>query len=113
MLCSRTLADRLNDVLDVIDRIAYTSVFSNSLVSEVNLTVSVNGYVLKESVALDSTVDIGFAFLIEVDNLSVATTFVVEDAIVVPSVFVITDELTLRIGREGSLTSTREAEEDS
>ena len=88
------------------DRIANTSVFSYSLVSEVNLAVSINSYVLEECVALDSAVDIGLAFLVEVDNLCLATTFVVEHTVVVPAVFVITDELTLRVGREGSLTST-------
>ena len=36
----RTLGNRLNDVIDVVDRIRNTSVFSYALVSEVNLTVS-------------------------------------------------------------------------
>ena len=82
----------------MVDRIANAGVFSDALVSEVDLAVSVNRNVLQEGVALDGSVDVGFAFLVEVDNLSIATTFVVEDAFVVPSVFVVADELTLRIG---------------
>ncbi|EJW99285.1 hypothetical protein EVA_12603 [gut metagenome] len=113
LLCSGTLADGLHDVLDVIDGVAYTRVLRYALVREVNLAFSVNRYVLKKSVTLDSAVDIGFAFLIEVDNLSVTTTFVVEHTVVIPSVLVVTDQLTLRVGRERSLTCTRETEEDS
>ena len=88
-------------------------VLSSAVVAEVDLAVSVNDYVLEESVALDSSVDVGFAFLVEVDNLSVATTFEVEDTVVIPTVLVITDEETLRIGREGRLTRAGETEEDS
>ena len=79
VLSSRSSRNRAYDVLDVIDRISYASVFSRSLISEVDLAVSVNDNVFEESVALDSSVDVGFAFLVEVDNLSVATTFEVED----------------------------------
>ena len=71
------LGNRLNDVIDVVDRIRNTSVFSYALVSEVNLTVSSYCNILQQSVTLDGSVDIGFAFFIQVDNLSIATTFVV------------------------------------
>ena len=81
----RTLRYWLNDIFDVVDWVRNTSVFSNALVSEVNLAVSVNSNVLKKSVTTDSVVDIWFAFLIQVDNLSVATAFVVEYAFVVPN----------------------------
>jgi len=89
---------RFNDVLDVIDRIRNTSVLSCALVCEVDLTVSVNSYVLEQSVATDCVVDIRLAFLVKVDNLSVATTFEVEHTVVVPSVLVITDKQTFRVG---------------
>ena len=93
----RTFRNRLNDVVDVIDRIRYTRIFSYALISEVDLTVSINCYVFQQSVTFDSVVDIRFRFLIQVDNLSIATTFVVEYAFVIPSVFVITDQLTFRV----------------
>ena len=109
----RTLRNRLNDVLDVVDRVRYTSVLSYALISEVDLAVSVNCYVLQQSVTLDSVVDIWLALLIQVDNLSVATTLIVEDALVVPSVLVVTDQQTFRICRQCSLTCSRQTEEDS
>ena len=101
------------DVVDMVDRVRNTSVLSNLLVSEIDLAFSVNSYVLKESVTLDSAVDVRLVFLREVDNLSIATTFEVEYAVIVPSVLVITDKATLRVCRESGLTSTRETEEDS
>ena len=109
----RTLRDRFHNVFDVVNRIRNTSVFSYALISEVNLTVSVYCYVFQQSVTFDCVVDIWFRFFIQVDNLSVATTFVVEYTFVIPSVFVITNQLTFRVCRQSSLTSTRQTEEDS
>ena len=97
----------------MLDRIAYASVLCDALISEVNLAVLVNCDVLEEGVTLDSAVDVGFVLLREVDDLCVATTFEVEDALIVPSVFVVADEQTLRVGRKGGLTCARQAEEDS
>ena len=97
----------------MIDRVRYTSVLGNALVSEINLAVLINSHVLKESVTSDGTVDIRFRLFVEVDDLSVATAFEVEDTVVVPAVLVVTDEETLRIGRKGGLASSRKTEEDS
>ena len=107
------MRDRLNDVLDVVDRIRHTSVLCYALVGEVDLAVSSYSNVLEKSVTLDSVVDIGLALLVEVDNLGVAATLEVEHTIVIPSVLVVTDEQTLRVGRKSCLTCTRETEEDS
>ena len=94
------------------DRVGNAGVLRCAVVGEVDLTVSRNSNVFEQCVALDGTVDVGFAFLVEVDHLSVATTFEVEDAVVIPTVFVVTDEETLRISRKGGLTRTGETEED-
>ena len=107
MLSSRTSRDGANDVLDVIDGVRHTRVFGCASIGEIDLTISVYRYVLEQSVATDSSIDIGFAFLIQVDNLSVASTFEVEYAVVVSFVFVVADEQTLRIGRKGGFTRTR------
>ena len=60
LMSVRTFRYRLNDVVDVIDRIRNTSVFSCALIGEVNLAVSVNSYVLQQSVTFDG-VEIGRA----------------------------------------------------
>ena len=46
--------------MDVIDRVRYTSVLGNALVSEIDLAVLVHCHVLEESVTGDGTVDIRF-----------------------------------------------------
>ena len=86
------------DVVDVVDRIRNASVLGSRLVVEVNLAVGSNSNVFEEGVALDSTVDVRFVLLREADNLSIATTFEVEHTVVVPTVFVVTDEAALRVG---------------
>ena len=93
----RSLRYWLNDVVDVVDRVRNASVLSYALVSEVDLTVCVNCNVLEESVAADSLVDIWLRNRVKVDNLSVATTLVVEYTLVIPTVLVVTDEETLRV----------------
>ena len=97
-LCTSQLSSETREELNVVDRIAYAGILSNALVSEVDLAVSVNSNVLQQGVAADSVVDVGLALLVEVDNLSVATTLEVEYALVVPSVLVVTNQQTLRIG---------------
>ena len=99
----RAFRYRLNDVVDVVDRIAYAGVFGYALVGEVDFAVCVYGNVLEECVALECVLDVGLCVFVEVDNLSVAAAFVVEYAFVVPSVLVVADELALRVGRKGSL----------
>ena len=86
------------NVLDVVDRIRNTSVLGDALITEVYLAILVNGYVLKKSVAGDSTIDIGLRLLVKVDYFRIATALIVEYSLVIPAVFVVTNELTFRIG---------------
>ena len=88
------------------DRVRNTCVLCNALVSEVDLAVSSNSYVLEESVTTDCVVDVWLRLLVKVDNLSIAAALEVEYAVVVPSVLVVADEETLRVGRQCSLTCT-------
>ena len=97
----------------MIDRVRNTSILGYALICEVDLTVLVYSYVLEERISADGVIDVRFRLLVEVDDLSVATAFEVEDTVVVPAVLVVTDEETLRIGRKGGLASSRKTEEDS
>ena len=81
----------------MIDWIRYASVLCNALVVEVNLTILCYCNVLKKGVTLDGTIDVWLVLLREVDNLSVAATFEVKHAIVVPSVLVVTNKAALWI----------------
>ncbi len=97
----------------MVDRIRYTSVLCNALISEINLAFTVKCNVLKKSVSLDCIVDIRLRILVKVDNLSIAAALEVEYSVVVPAVLVITDEKSLRICGKCSLTCSGKAEEDS
>ena len=104
--------DRTYDVLNMIDRVGYTGVLGYALIREINLAFCIQSNVLKQSVAFDRIVDVGFGLLVQVDNLSVAAAFEVEYAIVIPAVLIITDQQTLRICRQSGLTCTGQTEED-
>ena len=92
----------------MVDRVRNTGIFCNGLVSEIDLAVSVNSYVLEESVSLDSVVDVRLILLGEVDNLCIAAALEVEDAVVVPAVLVVADEKSLRICGKCCLTCRSE-----
>ena len=97
----------------MIDWVRNTSVLGNALVCEIDLAVCIYSYVLKKSISSDCVVDIWLRILIQVDNLSIASTFEVENAVVIPAVLIITDQETLRICRKCSLSCSRQTEEDS
>ena len=99
ILRSRALRDGLHDLFDVIDRVRYARVLGHALVLEVDLAVRIYRHVLQQGIATDGVVDVWLALFIQVDHLGVASTLVIEDAFVVPSVLVVTDQQTLRVGR--------------
>ena len=88
----------------MVDRVRYTGVLSHALVSEVDLACSIYSHVLEKCIPLDGVVDIRLAFLVEVDDLCIASAFIVEYAVVIPAVLVITDEESLRICRKSGLS---------
>ena len=92
VLSCRCRRNRANDVFNVIDRIRYTSILCYALICEINLAFSIKCYVLKKSVTFDRIVDVRLRFFVKVDNFSVASTFEVEYAVVIPAMLVITDQ---------------------
>ena len=97
----------------MIDRVRYTCILRDRLVSEVELAFSVACDVLKKSVALDCVVDIRLGFLVEVDDLCVAAALKVEDTVVVPAMLVVADEESLRVCGKSCLACAGKTEEDS
>ena len=112
ILSCRCGRNRTYNVLNMIDRIRYTGILGNALICEINLTSFIYGYVLKKSISLDCVVDIRLRILVKVDNLSVASTFEVEYAVVIPTMLVITNQETLRICGKCCLTCSGKTKED-
>lgn len=67
--------------------------------------------VFEDTTESDGTVDLGLLLRREVNGFGVASTFNVENTFVRPDVLVVSDELASGIGREGSLSSAGETEE--
>ena len=96
----------------MLDGVGNTGILRHALVGKVDLALGVDRDVLKQSIAADGVIDIGFGLLVQVDDLGIAAALKVEDAVVVPAVLVIADEQTLRVGRKRGLARAGEAEED-
>ena len=109
----RAMGNRLNDVLNMVDRIGHTRVLRTAGIGEVDLAVFVADNVLEQGVAFDCAVDIRLGILIEVDDLCVAAALEVEDAFVIPAVLVIADQHAFRIRGQRRLARAGQAEEDS
>src|SRR5215213_4059008 len=97
----------------VLKRIGDAGVLRDHVVRVVHLAcAAVHDHVLQDRAEADSVPDLGFFLGGEVYRLGVATALEVEDPGVRPAVFVVTDEFTLGIGRQGRLARPREPEEE-
>ena len=109
----RSCGNRAYNLLNMVDGIGYTGVLRYALIIEIDLSISIQRYVLQQSVALDGVVDIRLGLFVQIDNLRVASAFEVEDTVVIPAVLIITDQQTFGICGQSSLTSSGQTEEDS
>lgn len=101
-------------VLNVLDGVCATGVLSQGVVIVVdNTSCRVEDNVLQDGTETDGTENIGLLLSRQANSLGVATTLNVEDTLVAPAVFVVTDESTLGVGRKGGLAGTRQTKEDS
>mmetsp|Transcript_29473 Transcript_29473/g.44710 ORF Transcript_29473/g.44710 Transcript_29473/m.44710 type:complete len:223 (+) Transcript_29473:424-1092(+) len=109
-----TLGRQLNS-LDVLQRIAASGVLSHVDVIVVDGS-GLSGEVLDvlhDGTELDGVVDIGLILLGEANGLGVAAALNVENSIIAPHVLVISQQGSVGISREGSLSSSRETEQES
>ena len=100
-----------HDVLNVIDGVRYTRVLRNGLVRKVDASGGIYGNILKQRIAANCLVDVRLRIRVEVDDLRIAAALVVEHALIVPAVLVVSDEEPRIVGRERGLARTGEAEE--
>eukprot|EP00968_Pinguiococcus_pyrenoidosus_P005034 scaffold327_cov257-Pinguiococcus_pyrenoidosus.AAC.11 len=100
-------------VLDVVQRVRHAAVLGLAGVEVVRGVVgSLEGDILQQRIALDGPVDLRLVLLGEVDGLGVAAALEVEDAVLVPAVLVVADEVAVRVGAERGLSGATEAEEE-
>ncbi|OPZ95302.1 MAG: hypothetical protein BWY72_02177 [Bacteroidetes bacterium ADurb.Bin416] len=85
------------NLADVVDGVGYTGVFRYGTIGVVDAAVFIYRHVFQQGITFDGLPDIGFVFLAQVDGFGVATTFVVEHSVIIPSVFVVTDQVTFGV----------------
>ena len=112
VLCGGRGAYGAHYVLNMVDGVGYAGVLGNALIGKVYLAVLIEGYILEESIALDGVVDIRLGFLIQINDLCIASAFEVEHAIVVPAVLVVAYQQALGVGRQRGLAGAGKAKED-
>jgi hypothetical protein len=101
-------------VIDELQRIRSSSVFSNRSIMEINFSAGfLKHNVLQNSSESDSTVDFRFFFLTKSHTLGIASTFNVENTLASPDVLIIADKFAISDGTESGFTSSRESEEQA
>ena len=98
---------------NVIDRISHTTILSLAHIIKVKRTIRTNHHILQQSISLNGIPNIRLLLLRQIDRLGITTTLEVENTIIIPSMFIITNEESLRICRQCSLSSTRQTKEQS
>ncbi|MPM53125.1 hypothetical protein SDC9_99890 [bioreactor metagenome] len=96
----------------MVNRIRNTRIFGGRTVGIVNIPFIVNSDVFEQCIPTDSSPDIGFFVLTQIDHFCVATPFVVENSVIVPPVFVVTDQVAFWIGGESGFSCSRKPEEN-
>jgi len=100
-------------VLDVLNGVCAASVLSEGGIIVVDHSGGgIENDVLEDGTELDGVENIGLLLGGKTNALGVAAAFNVEDALVAPAVLVVTDQGTLRVGRESCLASAGETEEN-
>lgn len=93
--------------------ISSSSVFSDIGVRVIHISGgSLEANILQNSSKLDSVEDFWFFFLTEINTLSVTTSFYVENSVISPDVFIITDEEPVTNCTQSCFSSSRETKEE-
>ena len=98
-------------VADVFDRVAGAGVAGQRGVVVLYFVVFVVGDVFQHGAEFDGAEDFRLFFCGEVDDFGVAAAFDVEDAVFSPDVFVVADEVAVRVGRECGFAGAGEAKQ--
>ena len=97
---------------DIVQGISHPGVFRNAAVGEIRHPVlGIHHHVFHDGAEPDRPVDFRLAVFRQVDTFGIAAPLDVEYAVVPPAVFIIPDQGTLRICRQGGLAGAGQTEE--
>ena len=95
-------------ILDELYGIGAAGVLGKADVCIIYQMVLIEHHVLEHRAETERLEDLRFVLRRQIDGLGVAAAFDVEDAIVTPAMFIVTDEMAFRVGRQRRLTRTRQ-----
>ena len=99
---------------DVVDGVGHARVLRFMDIKIVNsFRHGVHSDILEQSISLDGAEDIRLRLLRQIDGFGVTASFKIEDAVIVPSVLVVSDEEAVGIRGESGLTGAGQTEEQS
>ncbi len=99
---------RPNSILDMLNGIGTPRILCDSCIGVVYLTRACHKtHVLQDSSKLNCLEYLGFFFRRQINGLGIATSLKIKNSLAVPPMFIITNQLPFRIGRECCFSSTR------
>lgn len=105
---------RNSGVGNVLDGIGTAGILCDRAVIVIDFASDgVNNDILKDASKLDGIKNLGLLVSRQVDAFGIAATFDVEDSVVSPAMLIVANEIPMDVSRQGSLTSARQAKEQS
>ena len=95
----------------MINRVRNSGVFRDRTIAVVHLAVILYHYIFQKCISFYRPKNIWFFFRRKVYYFRVAASLVVEHAIIIPAVLIITDKVSFRVGRKRSFSCSRKPEE--
>ena len=92
MFCMTSLRDRTNNIVNVIDWIGNAGVKGQAGIAEIDFAISIHHHIFQQRIAADCPIDFWLAGLAQITCLGVTTTFKIENAIIIPAMFIITNQ---------------------
>ena len=106
-----TTGFRTDDIINMVNRVRHAGVFCQRNITEINYAIVIENDIFKQSIAADGLIDIRFFFRVEINRLGVTTAFKIKHALIIPAMFIITDQHPVRVSRKRCLACARKAKE--
>lgn len=90
--------NRFDDVVNMVNGIGDAGVLRFAAIVKIHAAIFPYRDILQQRIAFDGTVNIRFCFFLQFDGFGVAAAFKVKHAVIIPAVFVVANQLALRIG---------------
>ena len=89
---------RADDIVDMVDRVRHPGIQRQAGIAEINFAVGINHHIFEQRIAANRPVNFRFIGFIEVACFGVAATLKVENTVIVPAMFIITNQAAISGG---------------